>query len=197
MAQPTLTDRARRLTKGLLAPVAARVHHWGVHPDTITLIGTLLAGVGAALIVYGHFWWAALMVLIGLPLDALDGAVARLRDDFPRPFGAFWDSTLDRYADGMMFGAFVLYGYRTRSDLITILALISLIGAFLISYTRARAEGLDLECKVGLFSRMERTLVLLALLVTGWTTLGLWVFAIGNHFTALQRIWFVNSLTKS
>lgn len=197
MAQPTFTDRVRGLTKGLLAPVATRVHRWGIHPDSITLMGTLLAGGGAALIVYGHFKLAALIILIGLPLDALDGAVARLRDDYPRPFGAFWDSTLDRYADGMIFGAFALYGYRTESIWITVLALVSLLGAFLVSYTRARAEGLGLECKIGLFSRMERTLVLLVLLITGWLVVGLWVLAIGNHFTALQRIWYVNGLTKS
>ncbi len=192
----TLTDHARRLSKGLLAPIATRFHQWGVHPDVITVTGTLLVAVAAVAIAYEYLWLGGIIVLVGLPLDALDGAVARLRDK-PRPFGAFLDSTLDRYADGLLFGSLAVYGEQTGSTLTLILALVALTGAFLISYSRARAEGLGLECKIGLFSRMERTIVLLALLLTGWVIPGLWILAIGTHFTALQRIWYVRNLTEN
>jgi CDP-diacylglycerol--glycerol-3-phosphate 3-phosphatidyltransferase len=119
----------------------------------------------------------------------------------PRPFGAFLDSTLDRYADGALFAALVVYGVRQDDDLIVTLALFTLIGAYLVSYTRARAEGLGFECKIGLFSRMERTVVLLALLAVGefWgdaVTIGLAILAAGTQVTALQRFWHVWNLCQ-
>jgi CDP-diacylglycerol--glycerol-3-phosphate 3-phosphatidyltransferase len=190
----TLTDYVRRGVKVLLAPVATWLYYWGVHPDAITVIGTLLVAVAAAAIIQGNLFLGGILVFIGLPLDALDGAVARLRD-YARPFGAFLDSTLDRYADGMLFGALALYGERTNSSDVLILSLVGMIGAYAVSYTRARAEGLGLECRVGVFTRMERTVILLTLLWTGWVVLGLWILAIGTHFTALQRIWYVRQVT--
>jgi CDP-diacylglycerol--glycerol-3-phosphate 3-phosphatidyltransferase len=84
-----------------------------------------------------------------------------------------------------------VYGSEQGSSLIVILALISLVGAYLVSYTRARAEGLGMDCKVGLFSRLERIIVILIMLFTGWIVPGLWVLAIGTQFTTLQRIWHV------
>ncbi|NDJ86824.1 MAG: CDP-alcohol phosphatidyltransferase family protein [Chloroflexi bacterium] len=195
--QPTtLSDQVRQMTHGVLTPIARLAHQAGIHPDTITIIGTLLVGIAALAIISEHLLVAGVIVLIGLPLDALDGAVARLRGPH-RPFGAFFDSTLDRYADGMLFGALAIYGSQTGSDMILGLAIITMIGAFLISYTRARAEGLGLDCKIGLLSRFERTVILLALLFTGWVHIGLWVLAIGTHFTALQRIWYVHGLTQA
>ncbi len=191
----TLSDRVRQLSKGLLHPIAAQLNAWGVHPDAITVIGTLLVGVAAIFIAQGAFLVAGIIFLLGIPLDALDGAVARLRGSL-RPFGAFLDSTLDRYADGFLFGAFALYGMRQNEEIIMLLALASLIGAFLISYTRARAEGLGLKCSIGLFSRFERTIALLILLLTGWVLPLLIILAVGTHFTALQRIWYVHRLTN-
>ncbi len=190
----TLSDRARKIGKIFIDPVATPLNRWGVHPDVITIVGTLIVAIAAIAIAYEQLLVGGIIVLIGIPLDALDGAVARLRDE-PRPFGAFLDSTLDRYADGLLFGALAIYGKQTGSDAVLILALVALTGAYLISYTRARAEGLDLECKVGLFTRLERTIVLLVLLFSGWVLPLLWVLAIGNHFTALQRIWYVRKLT--
>lgn len=190
----TLTDYVRRNVKTLLSPVAQLLYQWGVHPDTITVLGTLLVAVAAYFIIQEQLFVAGVLVTVGLPLDALDGAVARLRER-PRPFGAFLDSTLDRYADGMLLAGLTLYGERINSDEIMYLALVGIIGAYAISYTRARAEGLGLECRVGLFTRMERTVVLIGLLLTGWVQIGLWILAIGTHFTALQRIWYIRNVT--
>ncbi len=192
----TLSDRMRALTKGLLHPIAARLNAWGVHPDVITIIGTLLVGVAALFIADGRLIIAGVIVLVGIPLDALDGAVARLRGP-ARPFGAFLDSTLDRYADGFLLGGLAVYGMRQNDETILLLALVSLVGAYLISYSRARAEGLGLSCSIGLFSRFERTVALLILLFSGWVLPLLVVLAVGTHFTALQRIWHVRSLTSA
>ncbi len=193
-APPILTDRIRRVGQAYINPIAVYLHRLGIHPDAITVLGTGLVALAALAITQERLGLGGLIVLIGLPLDSLDGSVARLRDR-PRPFGAFLDSTLDRYADGMLFGALVIYGERTDSSQIMILSLVALVGAYLVSYTRARAEGLGLDCRVGLLTRMERTIILLILLITGWVVPGIWILAIGTHFTALQRIWYVRRLT--
>jgi CDP-diacylglycerol--glycerol-3-phosphate 3-phosphatidyltransferase len=73
----------------------------------------------------------------------------------------------------------------------------AMLGTQLVSYVRARAEGLNLTCKVGLFTRMERVFVILIMLLTGWTIVGLWVLAIGTNFTVLQRIWHVYRTLKT
>lgn len=187
----TFSDRVRLWTKGILDPIAARLQAWGVHPDWITWLGLSVVIIAAVAISQGELLIAAILLLLGLPLDALDGAIARLRYATPNPFGAFLDSTLDRYADGAIFGALIFYGERQDSPLIMLLALIALIGAYAVSYTRARAEGLDLECKIGLFARFERVVVLLLMLLTGWVEIGLLILSIGTQFTGLQRIWHV------
>lgn len=188
----TLSDRVRIWTRGILQPIATRLHQWNVHPDVITVVGTLLVGVAALFIANNQLVLGGIIVLVGLPLDALDGAVARLREH-QRPFGAFLDSTLDRYADGFLFGALAWFGAAKGDDAVLFLALASVVGAYLVSYTRARAEGLGLECKIGLFSRFERTVVLLALLFSGFVLPLLVVLALGTHFTALQRMWHVRA----
>ncbi|MBZ0317772.1 MAG: CDP-alcohol phosphatidyltransferase family protein [Anaerolineae bacterium] len=197
----TLSDRMRKLTAGVVKPIAELLHKLGVNPDFITLLGLILAAIAAYFITDDQLLIAAVLLLLSLPLDALDGAVARMLPG-PRPFGAFLDSTLDRYADGALFAAIVVYGVRKDDDLIVTLALFALIGAYLVSYTRARAEGLGFECKIGLFSRMERTVALLALLAVGefWgdaVTIGLIILAFGTQFTALQRFWHVWNLCQA
>jgi CDP-diacylglycerol--glycerol-3-phosphate 3-phosphatidyltransferase len=96
----------------------------------------------------------------------------------------------------MLFGALAIYGHNTNSDTILLLALVALVGAYLVSYTRARSEGLGIPCRVGLFTRLERTLVMLGLLLTGFVLPGLWILAIGTQFTALQRMWYVRKVTQ-
>jgi CDP-diacylglycerol---glycerol-3-phosphate 3-phosphatidyltransferase len=191
-SQPTtFSDYMRVWSNGILQPIAIRLHRLGVHPDVITVVGTLLVAVAALFIAGGNLLVGGVVVLIGLPFDALDGAVARLRDK-ERPFGAFLDSTLDRYADGFLFGALAWFGTTQDNEWIVLLSLATLIGAYLISYARARAESLGFDCKIGLFSRLERTIALLLLLFSGWVLPFLVVLAVGTHFTALQRIWHVH-----
>lgn len=178
-------------------PTGRFLHGRGVHPDAITLAGFLLVILAGVLIAREMLFLGGIILLLGFPLDALDGTVARLRDDIgTRPFGGFLDSTLDRYADGVIFGALALYGKQVDSDTIMILALVTLVGAFMVSYTRARAEGLGLACKVGIFTRMERSIAILVLLITGWVLPLLWILAIGTQITTLQRILYVRRISN-
>ena len=197
----TRTDFIRIKTATLLNHIGMMLHQRGIHPDTITFVGFIGVLIGALFIGNGQFTVAGIILLITLPLDALDGATARAMkrtDDF----GKFWDSTLDRYADGALFGGFAyFFATQTRADML-IASLLGLIGSFMVSYTRARGEGLGLDVKIGLFSRLERVIMMVIVLfiprLAGIPILeiGLWVLAIGTQITSIQRMAHVYHLLK-
>jgi CDP-diacylglycerol--glycerol-3-phosphate 3-phosphatidyltransferase len=150
----------------------------------------VIAGV---LIAVGQpFWGGVVMTVIGMPLDAVDGSVARKLGKQTK-FGAFFDSTLDRFAEGALLAGLAAFFAQRGDWLSVIVSFVALIGSFMVSYTRARAEGLGLECKVGLFSRFGRFLLLAAgLLAYPLFPMSLvvmvWLMAILTMLTAIQRM---------
>lgn len=160
----------------------------GVHPNVITVAGTLMVGVGGALIGAGHFVIAAVVLIFSLAMDAVDGAVAR-ETGKKSTFGGVLDSSLDRYADSFILMGFAAYFAYNGQPEGVLVAFGALVGAQMVSYVRARAEGAGLECKVGLFTRFERVIVIIATLVTGWLIPGMILLALGTHFTAFQRLY--------
>lgn len=187
----TFTDRLRKLTHAVLNPLGLTLHRLGVHPDAVTITGTLLVTAGAILIASGQLASGALVLLIALPFDALDGAIARAMQRQTR-FGALLDSTLDRYADAAIFAGLGYYFAVQMQLELLVLAFAALVGSYGVSYVRARAEGIGVDVKIGLFSRVERIGVILLMLL--WPTLlpiGLSVLAIGTNFTAFQRLIYV------
>jgi CDP-diacylglycerol---glycerol-3-phosphate 3-phosphatidyltransferase len=192
MQKVTLTDRIRQLSSGFIVPMGQRFKAMGVHPDTLTIAGLVIVAIGAVFLATGQFFVAGLVLLIGLPVDALDGATARAYGSM-RPFGAFLDSTLDRYADALIFGALTYYYADHNNMALVVGSLVALHGSLTVSYTRARAEGLGLECKVGWLSRLERVVLLLVALGLSIfdvraVAVGVILLAAGTQFTALQRI---------
>ena len=179
---------------GVIEPPARGLLKLGVSPDVVTIVGTLgIIGLSVGLIARGMFLWSLLVAVLFAPSDSLDGTMARLSGR-SGPWGAFLDSTLDRVADGAVFGALV-YWYASQQDFVTCAAaLLALIGGFTVSYARARAEGLGLTCTVGFAERTERMLFIgLGLLLTGLgVTLALpvilWVLVAVVWFTVVQRI---------
>lgn len=194
MTQPTpstLTDRVRAQTASFMEALGLRVHRQGIHPDVITVVGLLVVVLAAIPIAQGQHPLGALILLLGLPLDALDGAVARAMGRQDR-FGAVLDSTLDRYADGIIFSALALYFAQRDEFLGMLLALAALNGTFVVSYVRARAGEAGLSVKIGLFSRLERIAVLLIMFaIPALLIPGLIVLAVGTNFSGLQRLWYV------
>lgn len=186
----TLTDRVRYHTSGLTTRLGLQLYNMGVHPDAITAAGLIIVAVASAVISQGHFAAGALILLLGTPLDALDGAVARAMQRKDR-FGALFDSTLDRYADGFIFMALAYHYSNQGNQNVMLLSILALLGSLLVSYVRARAEGLNLDCKVGLLTRMERVFIILAMLFTGLVIPGLWILVVGTHVTVIQRVWYV------
>ena len=186
----TLTDRVRAVTGKFMTQLGNVLYRAGVHPDSITILGLLIVIGACVLIGNGEFQLGGLVLLLGLPLDAVDGAVARAMQRKDR-FGAMLDSSLDRYADGLIFAALSYYFAIQDEHTLLLLALVSLVGSFMVSYARARAEGVDVDVRIGWFTRMERVLlILLILLVPPTLEIGMWFMAIGTNSTALQRIWF-------
>lgn len=191
------TDRLRGWTSGIINPIGRGLHRIGVHPDMVTVFGLIIVGVAAVFIGSGQIQWGGAILLIGLPLDALDGAVARAMQRKGQ-FGAMLDSTLDRYADGFIFAGLSYYfAVLGRFDML-LLAQAALLGSILVSYTRARAEGIGVDTKIGLFTRVERvTVIIIMLLAPILLEWGVLVLAIGTNFTAMQRLWFVYNSLKN
>lgn len=187
----TLSDKMRGIFSGVTARAGSAVHKLGIHPDTITIVGLIVVAVAAVFIAQGQMLIAGVLLVISLPLDALDGAVARAMERKDR-FGAVLDSSLDRYADGFIFGGLAYYFASIDQDGYLLLSLAALMGSFVVSYVRARAGEADLSVKIGLFSRFERVIALLVMFfVPPLFIPALWVLAIGTNITGIQRLWFV------
>lgn len=201
----TLTGRLRDLTQAPLNRIGRLLAGWGIHPDLITLSGLVVVAIASALIAQGSFLPAGLLLLLGLPLDAVDGAVARALNR-RGSFGMVLDSTLDRYADGFIFAALGYYfAGQGRFDMLA-LALLALVGSFMVSYIRARAEDakVGLQVTVGLFTRVERVMVILMMILAMGLfgnpialEIGLLTLAVGAHLTAWQRLLFVYHALKN
>jgi len=185
-------EAIRARTRGLLTSIVSPLARAGVSPNVLTIVG-FLAMVGVAwVLAQGYERPAGLLVIaVGL-FDALDGALARSTGK-TSSFGAFLDSTLDRFAEiALYLGLLYLYHGDTLASVLVYLAI---TGSLMVSYTRARAEGLGLECKVGFFTRLERLGVLVLGLLLERTLLALLVLAVFSNLTALQRMWHVWRLT--
>jgi CDP-diacylglycerol---glycerol-3-phosphate 3-phosphatidyltransferase len=189
----------------LIDPVAEYLIRARVNPNVITTTGTICT-VGAA-VVYGsgHIMTAGWIVGLTAIFDVLDGTVAR-RTGRCTVFGAFYDSTLDRLADGaLMAGLTYFYAFNEthRNPIMAVVCMAGIIGSFLISYTRARAEALGVDAKVGVMQRPERVVLLSApqaffgLALNGWVlALIIVVLTVTAWITAVQRILFVKAATR-
>jgi CDP-diacylglycerol--glycerol-3-phosphate 3-phosphatidyltransferase len=186
-----LTEWVRTQIKNSMSLIGGFLHRLGIHPDVITVAGLVVVGIAAVFIAQGAFQLGGVILILGLPLDALDGAVARAMGRKDK-FGGILDSTLDRYADALIFGGLSYYfAVQDQFDYL-VLALAALTGSLLVSYVRARAGEAGLSVKVGLLDRFVRVIIIVAvLLIPQLLPLGLWVLAIGTNITALQRMWYV------
>lgn len=166
-------------------------------PNVLTLVGLLITFGAAALIALDQLLWAGLALLLAGTFDILDGAVARASGRINR-FGAFLDSTADRYGEGAVYIGFLyLLLMRQHRDVEVFLIAAALLGALLVSYVRARAESLGFTCERGWFARPERVVVTALGLMVNQVAILLWILAIATNFTALQRIHEVWSQYRS
>ncbi|MEU6041319.1 phosphatidylinositol phosphate synthase [Actinomadura sp. NPDC047616] len=188
-----MLNKVRPALGRVLTPVGRTVARTGVSPNAITIIGT--AGVLAGALGFfprGEFFWGVLVITAFVLFDMLDGAVARVTGKISK-WGAFLDSTMDRVADAAIFSGVMIGLYRDGQEQLAGVALYCLVAGVVVSYAKARAEGLGYTCNVGIAERAERLIVILV--ATGLDGLGvpyvltvaLWVLAVLSTVTVGQR----------
>ncbi len=188
-----MTVGLKTKARELLDPVARFAADLGISPTAITVVGLGISMIAGVALARGHFFAAGVLVLLGGLCDMTDGAVARAGEGGTRT-GAFLDSTLDRYSElAVLLGALVYYlaGPGVVPEPVTAAVIfIALGGSLLVSYTRARAEAIGVECQVGIAERPERLILIIigTLLGPAVFRIVLWILAILSHITAAQRI---------
>lgn len=187
----TLTDFLRVRTRFIIDPIVSFLARYKLSPNAITIAGLVVHFLFAWLVANGEMRIAAIAIFFLGPLDALDGALARKLGSTKNRFGAFLDSTLDRLAEIVLFGGFILY-FVTQDDLpMLALSYIAISGSLMVSYARARAEALGFDCKVGLMSRVERYGIITLFLIFDQPELVVIILAIFTYVTVGQRMYHV------
>ncbi len=171
-----------------ISPFVDFLSQKGVHPNFVTLLGFTLIVLGSAFLYYGMGLVSFLLLGTGALLDAVDGALARRRG-LQSDFGAFLDSTVDRFSDALPFIALSLYYAEAGQSEGVFLSTFALISSFGVSYTRARAESLGVYGLGGVFERTERWVVLLIGIVADMVPLALLIIGVGSLITVFQRIY--------
>jgi len=180
----------RKVFKNVIDPIAKGLLQLGITPNTITAIGFLLSTVAAVFASQGKFTIAGLILLVAAPLDVVDGSMARLIGT-PSAYGSLIDSVTDRYSELVVFGGMMFYFVNTQDTLAAMLIYIAAAGSVLVSYVKARAEGLNLSAKVGLLTRVERLIILITCMIFNIPMVALWIIAVLANFTAIQRLLYV------
>jgi CDP-diacylglycerol--glycerol-3-phosphate 3-phosphatidyltransferase len=190
-----IQQRARQLVTLLIRPLA-RV---GVTPNMLTMLGLLLSGITALVIAQGHLFVGGLLILFAGIFDMFDGALARVQNT-ATSFGAFLDSTLDRYSESIILFGLLCYALQhadqrdqfwpapAEQNWMVICIFLTVVGSLIVSYTKARAEGLGVECKTGLLARPERVVILALGLLSHMGIWALALLALLTHVTAVERI---------
>jgi len=182
-----IEERLRARTSGILVGAATLAARTGVTPNTLTLLGFVGMAVAGALCAAGSFFFAGVVVAASCIFDALDGALARASGT-ASVFGAFLDSFLDRYAEAAVYAGLLVHYAWAGAPSGAVAAFLAAIGSLMVSYARARAEGLGIECRAGLFARPERLAVLIAGLVTGLVLPALVILSVATNATAVRRL---------
>jgi len=182
-----LTDIRRNLAYRITNPLVGILSKSGITPNALTFINLALSIVAAYVIAINHLVLGGVLVLVSGLFDLLDGALARFTKQTTK-FGAILDSTVDRISEAaILCGILILYLSRGgRLEIVLIFAV--LIGSFLVSYVRARAEGLGWQCQVGLFTRAERVIVLAIGLLINQIFIALCVLVAFAFITVVQRL---------
>lgn len=176
----------------LMEPLVNLLYKLGTTPNLITLLGLLLVATGSLFLYLGQSLISFIFLLLGALCDAIDGSLAR-RIGKNSPFGAFFDSLIDRVSDALPFMAVAL---SSEDKILSFLSMLAILFSYTVSYARARAEGLGFDLKVGAFERPERWIVLLLGIALDMIFLAVIVVAVGSLFTTLQRVYIFMKLQR-
>jgi CDP-diacylglycerol--glycerol-3-phosphate 3-phosphatidyltransferase len=196
----------KHVVNGFLAviePIARLLINLKVHPHVITFAGLFLSILAFNFFRQGLFFYAGLVVILAGICDVLDGRLARDTKTISK-FGALMDSTIDRYSEVLMFLGIAMF-FHDKQSYIVYLIIFAITGSFMVSYTRARAEGLGMECKIGLMQRPERVTYLAIGSLLGsipktryiFLILTIWFIAVFANITVVQRVIFIRNRLKN
>lgn len=188
----TFTEHMRVWFKWLSDGAADFLLKLGLSANTVTVIGCLGHIVAAYFAGTGKFWIAGLLLVLFAIFDFIDGTMARkATGGSGTKFGAVLDSTTDRYAEFMIFGS-ILYYYAAHDQLLwVVVSIAAMAGSFLVPYTRAKGEIYGLDMRLGIMSRLERYIVLVACLLIGYPNIAMAVIAVFGNITAVQRLLYM------
>ncbi len=189
----TFTDRLRISFGWMLDPVIDLLERLGIHPNWLTITGLMGITVAAYFLSQGNFRAGGFLFLLMTAFDALDGTLARRRGE-PHNFGAFVDSVSDRYSELVIYAGLLWFALGQPNPWLAMVTYFAAFGSVLVSYIRARAQSLGLDAKIGLFSRVERYLILGPSIFFNIPFVGVGIIALGANLTALQRILHVRQV---
>jgi len=186
--------KAREWTRQVLekgaAPIARVLARLRITPNQVSATGFILNLVAAVLVATGDLAAAGVVYLVAGCMDLMDGTLARVTHQATR-FGAFFDSTMDRVSEGVVFAAITYRFAVDGSGVLAAVVVLALLGSLLVSYVRARAEGLGGKCKVGLVTRAERVVLLAVGLLSGLLPETIVLLAVMTGVTVVQRVHYV------
>lgn len=189
-----LEDKAREISRPALEAVARLLARWNVSPDWVTNLGLLLTLGVAALAAVGEVRWAGAAYAVAALCDAVDGALARVSGKGSR-FGAFLDSTLDRFEEAIVFLGLSIYYARIGGKWEIPIILAATVSSLMVSYTRARAEAVGVACREGLMTRPLRLVIVIAGMILVQVPIALGLLTVMSLFTAFHRIYHVWRMT--
>jgi CDP-diacylglycerol--glycerol-3-phosphate 3-phosphatidyltransferase len=181
------TNIARTWGARIIEPVAGLLARLHITPNQATVFGFLLTAGVSLIIAAGNLPLAGWLLIATVAFDAVDGTLARMTNSVS-PFGAFLDSTLDRWSEIALYFGLAWHFTQTGQEYAVLLAMAALATSLMVSYTRARAEGIGAPLKEGVFTRFERLVVLIIGLVFNWVIWPLAIITVLSGLTAVQRI---------
>jgi len=182
-----ITRKVKPYYESVIEPIVRIAQERNINPNLITVGGFVLTCIGSLFLYFELFFLSILLLVAGALADSIDGAIARKTGKVSK-FGAFLDSTFDRFSDALPFTALGVRYASAGDEVGTFLSFTALISSFGVSYTRARAESLGVVGLGGVFERTERWIVLISSLLLGIPKAGLFLITAGSIFTVFQRI---------
>ncbi len=180
----------RKTFKSILDKIAGFLINLGLKPNIITISGLIGNIIAAILIGSGQLFWGGVLAMLVGPFDALDGAMARLKNE-PSKYGSFIDSVTDRYDELVLLAGLLVHFIMVDEWIGLILVYFAAVGSVMVSYVRAKAEALGYSAKVGILTRVERYLILIPGIILGKPMISLAIIALLGNITAIQRFYFV------
>jgi CDP-diacylglycerol--glycerol-3-phosphate 3-phosphatidyltransferase len=189
-------DFRRYLGQKITTPIVPFLSKLGLTPDLLTWMGLIINLAAAVVVAYGYLLIGGILVALSGFIDIFDGALARYTQK-TTTFGALLDSTFDRISEAALLSGLMIFYFKNGDLLVISLLIVALIFSFLISYIRARAEGLGIDCKVGFFTRMERVIIIvIGLVFPPVLFLVIIILALFSFITVIQRLVYVYMMTR-